>query len=118
MPKSPHALTDHRCINLRLATHGGFCAWEFQRDGNSLNVRVDSQLAFNSSVPIHSVALSSHGLAYVPEDMGSAHIAEGRLHRVLTRWCPASSGYHLYYPLRRQSSAAFQRLLDALRLKA
>jgi DNA-binding transcriptional LysR family regulator len=118
VPKSPHDLTDHRCINLRLATHGGFYAWEFERDGQSLNVRVDGQLAFNSSVPILSAALSGHGVAYVPEDMVSAHIAEGRLQRVLTRWCQAFTGYHLYYPSRRQSSPAFQLLLDALRVKA
>jgi DNA-binding transcriptional LysR family regulator len=117
VPKSPHDLTDHRCINLRLATHGGFYAWEFERDGQSLNVRVDGQLAFNSSVPILAAALSGHGLAFIPEDMVTAHIAEGRLQRVLTRWCPAFSGYHLYYPSRRQSSPAFQLLLDALRVK-
>ena len=58
VPKSPHELTGHRCINLRLATHGGFYAWEFEREGQLLNVRVDSQLAFNSSVPILSAALS------------------------------------------------------------
>jgi DNA-binding transcriptional LysR family regulator len=96
------------------ATHR--CA--FERDGQSLNVRVDSQLAFNSSVPILSAALSGHGLAYVPEDMVFAHIAEGRLQRVLTRWCPALTGYHLYYPSRRQLSPAFQLLLDALRVNA
>jgi DNA-binding transcriptional LysR family regulator len=118
VPQSPHDLTHHRCINLRLATHGGFYAWEFERDGQSLNVRVDGQMAFNSSVPILSAALSGHGLASVPEDMVSAHIAEGRLQRVLTRWCPAFTGYHLYYPSRRQSSPAFQLLLEALRVSA
>jgi DNA-binding transcriptional LysR family regulator len=118
VPKSPHDLTEHRCINLRLATHGGFYAWEFERDGQSLNVRVDGQLAFNSSVPILAAALSGHGLAFIPEDMVSAQLTEGRLRRVLTRWCPAFSGYHLYYPSRRQSSPAFQLLLEALRVTA
>ena len=88
VPKSPHDLTEHRCINLRLATHGGYYAWEFERDGQSLNVRVDGQLAFNSSVPILAAALSGHGLAFIPEDMVSAQLTEGRLRRVLTRWCP------------------------------
>ncbi|MET0528286.1 MAG: LysR family transcriptional regulator [Microvirga sp.] len=117
LPKTPHDLTDHRCINLRLATYGGFYAWEFERDGKALNVRVDGQLAFNSSLPILSAALSGHGLAYIPEDMAAPHIAEGRLQRVLARWCPAFTGYHLYYPSRRQSSPAFRLLLEALRLK-
>ena len=117
VPKTPHDLTRHSCINLRLPTHGGFYAWEFERDGAQLNVRVEGQLAFNSSVPILAAALSGHGLACIPEDMAAAHIADGRLQRVLTRWCPEFTGYHLYYPSRRQSSPAFQLLLDALRFK-
>jgi DNA-binding transcriptional LysR family regulator len=116
-PKTPHDLTDHSCINLRLATHGGFYVWEFESEGQALNVRVEGQLAFNSSVPILSAALAGHGLAFVPEDMVAGHIAEGRLQRLLTRWCPVFSGYHLYYPSRRQSSPAFQLLVDALRVK-
>jgi DNA-binding transcriptional LysR family regulator len=114
-PKSPLDLTQHNCINLRLETYGGFYAWEFERDGRKLNVRVDGQLAFNSSVPILSAALAGHGVAYIPEDMGATHIAEGRLQRVLTKWSPTFAGYHLYYPSRRQSSHAFQLLVDALR---
>ena len=117
MPKSPHELTGHRCINLRLATHGGFYAWEFEREGKTLNVRVDGQLAFNSRVPILSATLAGHGLAYIPEDMAASHITEGRLQRVLTKWCPAFTGYHLYYPSRGQSSPAFQLLLETLRVK-
>jgi DNA-binding transcriptional LysR family regulator len=115
VPRTPHDLTHHRCINLRLATHGGYYAWEFERDGQQLNVRVDGKLAFNSSVPILTAALSGHGIAFIPEDMVAAHTAEGRLQRVLTRWCPEFTGYHLYYPSRRQSSPAFQLLLEALR---
>ncbi|MRG55120.1 LysR family transcriptional regulator [Phyllobacterium sp. SYP-B3895] len=117
VPRSPHDLTRHRCINLRLATYGGFYAWEFERDGEPLKVRVDGQLAFNSSLPILTAALAGQGLAFIPEDMAATHIAEGRLQRVLTPWCAPFTGYHLYYPSRRQSSPAFQLLLDALRFK-
>ena len=116
-PRSPHDLTQHNCINLRLETYGGFYAWEFERDGRKLNVRVDGQLAFNSSVPILAAALAGHGVAFIPEDMVRTHVAEGRLRQVLTRWCPSFAGYHLYYPSRRQSSHAFQLLVDALRLR-
>ena len=114
-PKSPRELTAHNCINLRLETYGGYYAWEFERDGKRLNVRVDGQLAFNSSVPILQAALGGHGLACIPEDMARPHIDEGRLQRILTAWCPAFAGYHLYYPSRRQSSPAFNLLVEALR---
>jgi DNA-binding transcriptional LysR family regulator len=57
------------------------------------------------------------GLAYVPEDLARPLIAKGRLKRVLADWCPPYTGYHLYYPSRRQSSVAFSLLLDALRYR-
>jgi DNA-binding transcriptional LysR family regulator len=115
-PRTPHDLTDHNCINLRLISYGGLYGWEFERDGQKLNVRVDGQLTFNSSVPILAAALGGHGLAYVPEDMVEPHVREGRLVRVLEAWCPAFVGYHLYYPSRRQPSPAFSAVVEALRL--
>ena len=114
-PKTPHDLAVHDCINLRLPTHGGLYAWEFAKNGHELNVRVQGQLAFNSSPLILRAALAGFGMACVPEDMVQKHIAAGRLSRVLEKWCPLFPGYHLYYPSRRQSSPAFALLVDALR---
>ena len=64
-----------------------------------------------------NAALAGFGLAYVPEDLVQAHLAEGRLIRVLADWCPPFSGYHLYYPSRRQPTPAFALLVDALRYR-
>jgi DNA-binding transcriptional LysR family regulator len=114
-PKKPHDLTDHKCINLRLATYGGLYAWEFERGGRELKVRVDGQLVFNGTAQMLNAALAGFGLAYVPEDVALPHIAGGRLKRVLEDWCPPFPGYHLYYPSRRHSSPAFSLLVDALR---
>jgi DNA-binding transcriptional LysR family regulator len=117
-PTKPQDLTDQNCINLRLPTHGGLYAWEFERDGRALNVHVDGQLVFNGTVPMLNAALAGFGLAYIPEDLARPHIAEGRLQRVLEDWCPPFPGYHLYYPSRRHPSAAFTLLVDALRYRA
>jgi DNA-binding transcriptional LysR family regulator len=114
-PRTPHDLTLHNCINLRLASYGGYYAWEFERAGQKLNVRVDGQLAFSSSVPILEAALAGHGIACIPEDMAAPHIAAGRLRRVLKDWCPAFTGYHLYFPSRRLHSPAFAALVESLR---
>ncbi|MGD0950404.1 MAG: LysR family transcriptional regulator [Candidatus Binatia bacterium] len=114
-PKKPHDLTDHNCINLRLPTYGGLYAWEFEKGNRELKVRVDGQLVFNGMAQMLNAALGGFGLAYVPEDLAQPHVAKGRLKRVLEDWCPPFSGYHLYYPSRRQSSAAFALLVDALR---
>jgi len=62
-------------------------------------------------------ALAGFGLAYLPEDLVQADLAKGRLIRVLTDWCPPFSGYHLYYPSRRQPTPAFALLVDALRYR-
>jgi DNA-binding transcriptional LysR family regulator len=114
-PEKPQDLIDHSCINLRLLTHGGLYAWEFEKAGRELKVRVDGQLTFNGTFQMLNAAFAGFGLAYVPEDLAQQHIARGRLKRVLADWCPPYSGYHLYYPSRRQSSAAFTLLVDALR---
>ena len=107
----------HDCINLRLPTYGGLYAWEFEKGGRELKVRVEGQLVFNGTFQMLNAALAGFGLAYVPEDLVQPHLAKGRLMRVLADWCPPFSGYHLYYPSRRQSSAAFALLVDALRYR-
>ena len=115
VPKTPQDLTRHNCINLRLPSHGGLYAWEFEKDGRELKVRVDGQLVLNTTVQMLNAVLDGLGLAYVPEDMAGTYIAEGRLDRVLEDWCQPYPGYHLYYPSRRQPPAAFALMVDALR---
>ena len=117
LPHVPQDLTQHICINLRLPTLGGLYAWEFARRGRELKVRVEGQLVFNGVFQVLNAALAGFGLAYVPEDLVQSHLADGRLERVLEQWCPYWTGYHLYYPSRRQSSAAFALLVDALRYR-
>jgi len=116
-PLTPHDLTAHNCINLRLTTYGGLYAWEFEKDGQTLNVRVQGQLVYNSSRPMLRAALAGFGLACVPEDIAREHIAAGRLVQVLAEWMPSFPGYHLYYPSRRQSSPALSLVIDALRYR-
>ncbi|MEO7221998.1 MAG: LysR family transcriptional regulator [Devosia sp.] len=116
-PRTPHDLTGHNCINLRLPSYGGYYAWEFEKAGQKLNVRVDGQLAFNATPPILAAALAGHGLACIPEDMAASHITAGQLKRVLKDWMPRFVGYHLYYPSRRQASPAFELLVEALRFR-
>ena len=114
-PETPQDLTSHTCVNLRLPTHGGLYAWEFKQAGRELRVRVEGQLTFNGSGPMLDAALAGFGLAYLPEDSVQAHLADGRLIRVLADWCPPYPGYHLYYPSRRQPTPAFSLLVEALR---
>ena len=117
-PKTPQDLTGHDCINLRLPTHGGLYVWEFEKSGRELNVRVDGQLVFGTSGLLLAAARAGLGLAYLPEEQVSGDLKSGRLVRVLGDWCAPFSGYHLYYPSRRQPTQAFALLVEALRYRS
>jgi DNA-binding transcriptional LysR family regulator len=116
-PATPHELTQHRCIALRLPTSGGIWSWPFEKDGQELRVRPGGELSFNTIALQLDSALAGLGLAYLPEDVVSGHIAAGRLVRVLEDWSASMSGYHLYYPSRRQATAAFSLLVEALKFR-
>jgi DNA-binding transcriptional LysR family regulator len=115
IPVEPEDLTHHRCCNIRLPTSGGLYAWEFERDGRSVNVRVDGPFVLNDMRLLIDAALHGAGLAMVMEDMVAPLIADGRLVKVLEDWSPPFSGYHLYYPNRRHPSPPFAALLEELR---
>lgn len=114
-PGSPHDLTDHNCINMRLPTSGGLYSWEFEKEGRTLNVRVEGQLICDNVPTIIDSAVNGLGLCCVPEDHVEEQIKLGHLVRVLENWTPPFSGYYLYYPSRRQLSLPFRLLIEALK---
>lgn len=117
VPRKPQDLSDHQCINLRLSSAGTFYSWELEKRGREVKVRVDGQLAFNNIEIIVRAAEAGFGLGFVMEDQVEQQLSDGRLVRVLEDWCPPFAGYHLYYPSRRQPSAAFSLLVEALRYR-
>lgn len=116
-PKKPQDLLHHNCLGLRLPTTGGLYAWELEKNGQAMNVRVNGQFACNDLSFNVDAALDGHGIAFVMEDRTLPLIEQGRLERVLEDWCDPFTGYHLYYPSRRQHSPAFTILLEALRYR-
>lgn len=116
-PETPHDLTDHVCINLRMPTLNGLYAWEFERDGQPLNVRVEGQFTTNDSDLIIQATRAGLGLCCFPDSHIKPLIESGELVSVLEDWLPPFPGYHLYYPSRRQASPAFRLVLDALRYR-
>ncbi|WP_241574698.1 LysR family transcriptional regulator [Rosenbergiella nectarea] len=115
LPQVPNDLQHHRCINMRMPTAGGLYHWEFEKAGKSLRVRVEGQLTFNLLTERIDAALSGFGIACIPEDRVQAYVNSGELIRVLEDWCPAFSGYYLYYPSRKQHRPAFALMIEALR---
>ncbi len=117
-PAAPQELVRHSCINLRLIGSGAIYAWEFEQDRRPLRVRVDGQLTFSSIDLSVDAALKGFGIAFVPEEAVREPVARGELVAILDAWCPPISGFHLYYPSRRQQTPAFQIIVEALRYRS
>jgi DNA-binding transcriptional LysR family regulator len=116
-PATPQDLTNHVAVNIRLTTAGSIYAWEFEKGDRKLNVRVDGQLVFNNIMPVLQGAVDGIGLAYLPLELATPYLKDGRLVEVLADWCPYFQGYHLFYPNKRQASPAFAALVEALRYR-
>ncbi|HEY4183243.1 MAG TPA: LysR family transcriptional regulator [Kofleriaceae bacterium] len=114
-PLTPQELSHHTCINLWMQTAGTLYAWEFEKRKRAVRVRVEGQLTVSSTEEAVIGALAGLGIALVLEDLALDHLKSGRLVRVLEDWTPPFPGYHLYYTTRRQASAAFSLVVDALR---
>ena len=117
-PRLPQDLSQHQCLKLRMASSGAIYAWELEKGRRSLRVRPEGALTFNNAPMLLEAARDGFGLACVMEDQILDDVAAGRLVRVLEDWCPPFPGYHLYYPSRRNTSAAFRLLVEALRYRA
>jgi len=117
-PRQPQDLSQHQCLRLRMASSGAIYAWELEKGRRSLRVRPEGPLTFNNAPMLLEAARDGFGLACVMEDQILDDVAAGRLVRVLEDWCPPFPGYHLYYPSRRNTSAAFRLLVEALRYRA
>lgn len=98
-----------------MPTLGGLYAWEYAKNGQDLRVRVEGQLIFNNLPSRINAAIAGMGLAFVAENTVDQAVAEGALEKVLEDWCEPFPGYYLYYPSRKQHTAAFAQLIEALR---
>ena len=114
-PNSPHDLPNHPCINLRGGSVRPY-RWEFEKDGEALVVDVSGPLIVDDADLMIRAAIDGLGLTFSFEEYVAPQIASGALVRVLEAWCPPFAGYFLYYPSRRQQSAALSALVDTLRL--
>lgn len=116
-PATPYELSNHNCINIRLAA-GSFMRWKFRSpEDRDLHLRVEGQAAFNTTTSVLGAALDGIGLGFVPQELAAPYLADGRLVEVLTDWCPMIDGFHLYYPSRKRKSPAFAAFIEAMRYR-
>jgi len=112
-PRSPRDLIRHRCINFRHGSAGVY-RWEFEKGRKSLSVAVNGPLIVDDLELVISAALDGVGLAYMSQEHGAEHLASGALVKVLEEWCQPYPGFFLYYPSRRNQSAALAALINSL----
>lgn len=101
-PETPQDLRHHRCIGLRMRGGGAIIGWDFEHDGQEIEVKIEGPLIVNEPELATDAALDHLGIAYVLEDRAAPFLADGRLVRMLEEWTPPFPGFFLYYPSRRQ----------------
>ncbi|WP_419899208.1 LysR family transcriptional regulator [Roseomonas sp. USHLN139] len=113
-PTTPGDLHRFRCIRARLPNHSLF-RWRFEKEGNAVQIEVQGPLTLDEPSLVRIAAQNGHGLGYVMEPEVRDDIAAGRLVRVLEDWTPDLAPLALYYPGRKNPSAAFSAFLQAAR---
>ena len=114
MPLVPTDLLGHDCIRVRLP-NGALFRWRFQRDGETAQIDVPGRLILDEASLARTAALEGAGIGFFMEQDVLHDIAAGRLLRLLDDWTPATPGFCLYYPGRRNPSAGLQAFLALAR---
>ena len=113
----PHAPTDlaaHRCIRTRLP-NGALFRWHFEKRGESVQVDVNGPITLDEASLARAAVLEGVGIGFFLEQDVRADIAAGRLIRVLEDWTPPIADLCLYYPGRRNPSAALKAFIGLAR---
>lgn len=113
-PTAPADLHAHDCLRFRLTT-GEMYRWEFHKDGQNLEVSIDGSLISNNIDLLVRATLDGFGVCYMLENYVAPMIADARLVPLLEDWALPFSGYHIYYPSRRQVPAALRAFIDFVR---
>jgi DNA-binding transcriptional LysR family regulator len=113
-PRVPPDLLDHPCIRVRLP-NGALYRWQFEKRGQAAQIDVDGPITLDEASLARTAVLEGMGLGFFMERDVRADMETGRLIRVLEDWTPPRTGLSLYYPGRRNPSAALRAFIDLAR---
>jgi DNA-binding transcriptional LysR family regulator len=113
-PRVPPDLLGHACIRVRLPD-GSLYRWRFEKDGEPLQMDVAGRLTLDEVSLVRRAVLADFGIGYVIESDVREDIVAGRLVRLLEDWTPPMAPLCLYYPSRKNPSAAFKALVGMAR---
>lgn len=114
LPNSPSDLLAHRCVRVRLP-NGALFRWQFEKSGQPIQIDVNGPITLDEANLARMAVLDDIGIGFFMESDVVADIAGGRLIRVLDDWTPPLEALCLYYPSRRNPSAAFKAFIDLAR---
>ncbi|SFS01868.1 transcriptional regulator, LysR family [Stenotrophomonas maltophilia] len=112
-PQLPLDLHHHACIRFRFES-GAIYRWEFERQGVAERINVDGPITLTDQSLMVDAAIDGIGIAFVPEHLAAAALADGRLVRLLQDWCPEFPGLSLYYPGHRHVPSGLKALIRTL----
>jgi DNA-binding transcriptional LysR family regulator len=115
IPQHPHDVLQHSCIAYRRPMTGRIAPWTFSKAGESFEIRPEGRLVFNIDRTQVDAAVDGYGITCVVEERVTSLVDSGRLVRLLDDWTPPMPGLYLYYPSRRENSAAFKKMVEHLR---
>jgi len=110
-PRVPPDLLRHACLRIRLP-NGTLHRWQFEKNGRPVQIDVQGPITLDEASLSRIAVLHHVGIGYFMESDVLEDIEAGRLVRVLEDWTPLLAPLCLYYPGRRNHSAAFKALID------
>ncbi len=115
-PVDPDDLDAHRCLCYRYTSSGVVHRWQFEREGRTSERSVRGNFTTNDIDVMRDAALAGLGVTCLPLPHAARQLADGTLVEVLVGWAPTLPPNHLYYPSRRQPTAAFRAFVKAMRV--
>ena len=113
-PRVPPDLVNYHCIRVRLP-NGALYRWQFEKDGQAVQIDVTGPITLDEASLARTAVLDGIGLGFFMEQDVLADIEAGHLVRVLEDWTPPFGGLCLYYPGRRNPSAALKAFIGMAR---
>lgn len=112
IPRTPQELIHHQCLTYRWPTDGSLYRWEFERNGELLEIEVKGPLVVTEPEMLTRVVLDGVGIAYLFRHQVAALVESGQLIHLLKEWTPAFPGFYLYYPSQRQMAPSLRAFID------
>lgn len=113
-PQTPSDLHAHSCIRVRLP-NGALFRWHFEKRGQTATIDVKGPLTLDEASLSRAAVLDGVGVGLFLEQDVRADIEAKRLTRLLEDWTPPLGDLCLYYPSRRNPSAALKAFVDLAR---